>query len=350
MVAPVTGPFVAYPSEPFADLYRKWYRQKPPYTLPLEFRYYRYYGFYRYSGKYGSGSGKQADLGSNSFSKRTQAQNQAYSVAYDRLRSKVNDKAGWAENFAQINKTRESLVGRCVQLANFTKALRRGDFVRAARTLRTPVPSRVSNRKAVSQNFLEYEYGIKPLISDIQSSWSILTSDPDWKLVKGRGRSTVSENWSSYSSGSGTIVSIIDTPSAFVDVSCQCYVRVVNPNLYLANQLGILDVALPWKLIPFSFIVDWFVNVEQVLSSVTDWYGLAVDRPHRTVFWKGSDVRTYSRSGSSDYLYSTLNRNFCEVDRYLDIPSPNLVIKAFKGFSVERGAQAIALVLSVLGK
>lgn len=354
MVAPITGPFVSYPSYPYSDSFRLTYRQKPPFTEPLKFRYYRYYGFGTWTQQDGnvftSGSGKQANYGSASHSDIQRHIGAAYSRAYENLKGSIGDRAGWAENLAQIQKTRVTINDRCFQLAKFVKLLKKTDFVGAAKALRTAVPSRVSNRKAISQNFLEYEYGVKPLISDLQTSVGILLSDPGWRRVVGRGTSRAFISKVISTSGYNFTSISVDSAVATISYRVGGMVRVTNPNLYLANQLGIIDIALPWKLVPFSFVVDWFINVEQVLSSVTDWYGLALQKPQRTLFMRGFRSSNLNQYGNNYYYSSVLTRTFAEMERFLDIPSPTLVLKPFKGFSVRRGAQALALVLSTLGR
>lgn len=364
MVAPITGPFSKFPTEAFADNYRQGYRQKMPIDRPLAYRMYRYYGQRKSTSWNQSGFISQTTIKDTGNSMSSipgyAARNQhAYNQAYERLRASVSDRSGWAENIAQINKTRESIIQRSVQLANVAVALRKGRFDKVARILRTPKPSGVSNRKAAAQNFLEWEYGIKPLISDLETSMKILTSEPDVKWVRGSGRANhylysrtfTSKNYGGYQLD-------VTRREGYVGYTLRTGVRITNPNIYLANQLGLIDLALPWKLFPFSFIVDWFVNVEQVISSVSDWYGVSLIHPHYTVYKRGS--HNIESSGltvtqqSPVQLYTASNGSLratqLEVDRVLGIPSPNLVIKPFKGFSLERAAQAVSLVLAVFGK
>lgn len=353
MVAPVTGPYVTYPSNPYTDSFRRWRRQKPPYDIPLEFKFYEYYGKGVTGGSGGYSVGKQATLSSANFDKSRQ-QDHAYNVAYSRLQSMMGERSGWAETFAQINKTRSTINGRALQLARFVSALRRFDIKRAERILRSPAPYSVSRRKGVAQNWLEWQYGIAPVLNDFQNSMSTLVNtDFGFQFLKGRGKSSTYYNTHSYSSSpDGSWARANDVATAQVTVTCRTRARITNPNLFLANQLGILDTALPWKMIPFSFVVDWFINVEQVLSSVTDWYGVQLQYPHRTIFWKGSGLKTSSTwvKSSQYYSWSSLDRSFCEVDRIMGLPSPKLVMKPFKAWSIKRAANAIALVVSVLGK
>lgn len=366
MAAPVTGPFVADQDYPFASLTRRIHRQAMPVDRPLPYTMYYYYGKRTetqcYSGACTTTHTKAPNFGLLNDSEGAKKLVACRNLAYERLKAQLSGSAGWAENLAQIGKTRRSIVERSVQLATFATALRKGRFGEAARVLRTPVPSGVSNRKAVSQNFLEFEYGWKPIFQDIVESADILTSFPAiHQRIVGRARDRISRLSKSFSftDNSSFTQSLFSSTvtSGFVGVHLQTIATVTNPNLFLANQLGIIDFALPWKLIPFSFVVDWFVNVEQVLSSVSDWYGVTLQDSFTTNFTRGNenDV-TRNRywvkpSGSLDNSFDKdFDKECVELLRTLGISGPTLAMKPFQGFSIRRGAQAIALVLNVLGK
>lgn len=276
--------------------------------------------------------------------------------AYSRLQAELSDKAGWAENVAQFGKTREGVVNRCVQLATAASAVKKARFREAARILRVPVPSGVSHRKAVSQNFLEFEYGWKPLISDIDASLEILTSDPGQRMIRSRSRDNLTYLTRTNTGNSLSGSTRTERANCAIDVRMGALVRVTNPNLFLANQLGIMDVSLPWKLLPFSFVVDWFVNVEQVLSSFTDWAGVSLQRQYTNTYSNGTHS-VYSLSWfpvigvpGGGWTESKTEDARVELERTTTITGPTLQVKPFKGFSLQRGAQAIALVLAVLGK
>lgn len=249
---------------------------------------------------------------------------------------------------------------RLVQLWRFANHLRRGRFSQAASTLRIPKPEKVSHAKAMSKNFLEYSYGWAPLFSDIHSSCKILTSDPGSRRVKGKAR----ESWSDVSAvrGSDSSGSYFNRSHQKCDltITTRAVVRITNPNVFLADRLGLIDPALPWKLLPFSFVVDWFVNVEQVLSSMTGWLGVELTHPHYTEFATGflnqesitnfNQVNPWDGSVFGAWTRNQRNIRAVSMKRVLGLPSPELVIRPFEGFSLSRGLQALSLVIAVLGK
>lgn len=352
MVAPVVYAGYSSSEGPYSHTDRDRFTQSKPYNVPAPYRVTRVTGVDRLSNSEGFDSGfvKNVSFGRNSFTDYALHHAATYNAAYEKFRGMISDSAGWAENIAQAGKARTMFVNRAVQLAQFATALKHHRFGDAARILRTPTPSRASNKKAVSQNFLEYEYGLKPIISDLHGTMQVLTSDPGLRKIKASRMTIMRDDYSTY------ILGGFDTQKAVcrLAITLRSGVRVTNPNLFLANQLGLTDLALPWKLIPFSFVVDWFVNVEQVISSVTDDFGLTLVEPHWTWFTR-SDLRKftytpYESMGIQHSTSSTRNQVAVEMLRSTGIPGPTLIIKPFKGFSVQRGAQAIALVLAVLGK
>lgn len=361
MVLPVTGPINSFPSEPFADNFRAKNMQTMPVDRPLPYRMYRYYGTSHVTswvnGVYTSNPPtKDTSFSLNTLPEYSQVRNATLNQALARLRSKAGETAGWAENLAQMDKTRKMVVDRAVQIANVVTAIRLGSFGAAARALRTPIPKNVSRRKGVSQNFLEYEYGVKPLISDLQDAMGALVgTEFEDRPIMGRARGPVGSLVKTFTSSSSFTSRAIDVRRGDVHIQARAMLRITNPNLFLANQLGLIDLALPWKLIPFSFVVDWFVNVEQCISASTAWYGCQLLHPHLSEFTKGSrDYFFFQNStfpnGNTSGQETKIKQEQMTFDRTMGIPGPVLQVKPFKGFSLERGAQALALVLSVLGK
>jgi hypothetical protein len=363
MALPVTGPFTKYPSGSFEDNYQRGYRQKMPIDRPLEYKFYSYFGKFKtvsWSGStttYGIWT-KEANFSLQTDPSYNRLRTHALNMAYEKLRSKAMDTAGWAENLAQINKSRKMINDRAVQLGKFVTALRKGRLDHAARILRTPTPSDVSHGKALAQNFLEYEYGVKPLVRDIQNSLQIITSEPFERRIRSQAHERIQKlvrSSSAFGSNPKYVAVQKETTDGFIQVRLGATFRVTSPNLLWANQLGLIDLALPWKLMPFSFVIDWFVNVEQVLSSLTDWYGVVLLDSYTSEFAKGFYTKSYFQNASYTHGhnegYSTSwDKESVNFDRTLGIPSPTLIMKPFKGFSLNRGLQAVSLVLSVFGK
>lgn len=358
MALPITGPTNVFSTYPFGDAFQRRYKQARPYNLPLNYEMYNIYGCRVDDRPSGITRTKEATFDPYNHPQASYLFTAAANRAYERMRSKLVSQSGWAENLAQIGKTRLMVNQRATQLASIAVAIRKGRFKDASRLMRTPIPSGVSNRKAVGQNFLEWEFGWKPIFSDLVSSLDALTSFPDIDMpIEGKSSERLNTVLRTSSSAPGQSLSSVDATNAVYHVRMGATVTITNPNLFLANQLGVIDFALPWKLLPFSFVVDWFVNVEQTISSISDWYGVQLQHQYTTRFAKGTRKvvtrNTFWNTGTGvvyDWLYRDFERDGVHIVRVPSISYPVLIVKPFKGFSIQRGAQAISLVLSVLGK
>lgn len=129
-------------------------------------------------------------------------------------------------------------------------------------------------------------------------------------------------------------------------------VIVTNHNYHLANKLGFTNPVLTaWQMVPASFIADWFVNVGQVLASLTDFEGLTfintgtaqrveITASARGVTWDGWS------SGSTvlvrqDGTATLLNRNPG------NFPRPRLEARMLDKLSLTRAATSIGLLVEI---
>lgn len=65
-----------------------------------------------------------------------------------------------------------------------------------------------------------------------------------------------------------------------------------NPGLRQLNGLGLLNPALLWwELLPYSFVVDWFLPVGDVLTSLTA--GIGMDGVVGGLVYENEHVETY---------------------------------------------------------
>lgn len=96
-------------------------------------------------------------------------------------------------------------------------------------------------------------------------------------------------------------------------------VRINNPNMWLAERAGTLNPAtVAWDLVPWSFAVNFFVNINQLVQSITDFAGLEFPSSSTTRAYKsnyaenltptsGSTVKPAFGNFSADYKFRTLD-------------------------------------------
>ena len=98
-------------------------------------------------------------------------------------------------------------------------------------------------------------------------------------------------------------------------------VKVENPNLWLAERAGLLNpAAVAWDMVPFSFIVNMFVNVGSLVNSISDFAGLTFVEPTKSVMIR--DTRVTTRTVQYPYVGSrTLMNQSFYLDRKVEGPS-----------------------------
>lgn len=188
--------------------------------------------------------------------------------------------------------------------------------------------------KSAGNRWLWYSYGVKPLISDIYNGMDVLTRPTPSTKVKGTG----SHSWDSGVGGD-----FYQTHRIFKSsVRCSAHVRVKNSNLWLANQLGLINpVQFFIEGIKLSFVIDWFSNLSQVVMQMTDFVGLEITRPMTT----SKHVLDYLQF-HPDYSMRMDSRRTI-LRRVQTLPTAKLTF-AYERFQWQRGLNAISLLLGVL--
>jgi hypothetical protein len=343
MVLPIRGPFeksaskfVPIPTGGNAQQmvqYRQWYTQKKPWNLPLPFFFQRYevLGTNAKNGHIP----ETGDAVPGSY--LTNGSTLSYSKAYNKLINRMGSQSQWAVNLAEQKQSMNMIVQRLTQLRDFTKAVRRANLVEAARVLSVGYDPKhrgpISKKKAWSNTWLEYHFGWAPLLDDI---WNAIDTFTDPHLSSDRPISGSGTERLQGKLNQWTYYEVHSTKMG-------CSIRVDNPNLHLASQLGLVNpLSVAWELVPFSFVADWFGNVGQVLSSYTDFAGLSQVNPYYTTLSSG---RYSTRYGVHPNTYDDFGLRVNAVRHPGPIPGPSLAVKPWKGLSPVRGLTAVSLLL-----
>ncbi|UUW21320.1 MAG: maturation protein [Sanya fiers-like virus 23] len=350
MVAPVSGLKTRYVVEkgPTSALGYKpdwlnwriyWYTQRRPYNLSLNYQIDRRQII---RAVYGSGGVQYASVSQNCYTWNSSIDAGAYNKAYQRFRDDVYTSASLAVSLAERKQSMDMIYKRSVQLLTFTRQLRRLDFRKAAKTLGLSKPpaglSRRKTAKAFANNFLEYHFGWSPLVKDIYDCVSVLESRiPPHRAT---GRATVEQSVPEFLSGNR-----YDKNHYLARCQLRADVRVDNPNLALATQLGVTNPAIvAWELVPFSFVVDWFMNVGDFLQSFTDFAGFQIMNPCKTT----KNVVTSSQRYNQVYPYvgmTVLAQSVFFLRMNGTFAGPTLRVRDPWVLSPTRAATAVALLI-----
>jgi len=293
-----------------------------------------------------------------------------HSRAYERLKSAIGSRAEVAVNLLEADRSIRMILGRTGQILKFARQLARGNLLGAASELRmASLPKGASTKHSFSRNYLEFHFGWSPLVQDIYSAvdhlQNPLKSTHLRVMVKDRGVVVPGSfveldepgNIHPFAHHSIQMHDWKGDPS----VSMGMEVAINNPNLYLANSMGLVNPAtIIWELIPYSFVVDWFLNVQQFLAQGTDFLGLTVMNPWTTrsvkaestwkytgeyhyftwVFPEGQEAYQYRTDGSFHHEYKAL---LTWMVRSLGVSGPEFHVRPYKVWGWRRAASAVSL-------
>lgn len=267
----------------------------------------------------------------------------------------MKDTAGMAVNLAQRRQAIDMIAHRAGQLTSFVRNLRAGRIGKALDAVgleRHSTSVRVKS-KGFANQFLELHFGWEPLIKDIYSAVNILQDGVPPSKIRS----------SSSGKASGVVVELNDSFSRIerewsdiIGWRIGADVFVSNPNLFLANQLGLVNPALvAWDVIPYSFVLGWFVNVEQFLAQFTDFWGVTVVNPYIAFLWtRNTRKREWQKNWPAyptpnTILYRDYRFQRTQADRVPgSIPGPTLRVRPPWVVSPVRGLTAISLLLQKL--
>lgn len=343
MVNPVTGPFTRaiydppYGASQGRDFYRYqvWHRQKPPFDKRLEYEVRHIVTLYRSGDTLKAMNAWTGQSGASLY-------DPVYNRAYSKLLSKIGDSAEWGAGIAEARGAIKMIADRVTQLVSFTRNLRKRRWAAAARGLgvdvRKPPPGwkRQPAAKRVASGYLEYSFGWVPLVGDIYAGIEVLQSP--FKTTRVNARSADSIEWGipppgAYSPG----LRVFETCK--VQLTTDLYVS--NPNLRLASQMGLLNPAsVAWELVPFSFVVDWFVNVSDIIGSMTDFAGLTLLNPATTSIADRQVHRYWS-----NYSWTSGFRSYFQT-RKTGINTPFLTFGVAK-FGLKQASYALSLLVQL---
>lgn len=216
-------------------------------------------------------------------SRGTGGENEALLLAASSL---TDSTAQWGESLAELSQTGKMVLKRGTQIASIAKALRRGDWKKLSEMIRGDVPNRVTRlppSKRLANGWLEIEFGWKPLVQDVYAAIDLYRSSVvKGQAVKTNRRYAVKGGFNDYPWQNANILADTTYPWAHriltsgANASAKMYAEVSNPTLRTLNQLGLANPALiGWQLLPFSFVVDWFLPISNILSYMTATAGLS---------------------------------------------------------------------------
>lgn len=287
---------------------------------------------------------------------------------YGRMVKKVNgESSSLGIALAQWKQSWGMVMSRTATLLGAAQALGTGNLPKFAKKLKIRLkpktvkkywrPNRqrqlkrqreMERRKRVAKDaaslWLEYSFGWAPLAGDIFNAFTTLEEPLPIDSYYARARETAPIRWVGATS-----------LQHFTYLEWRCDVALSNPNLYLANQLGLVNIGeVVFDAIPFSFVLDWFTKCQTWIRSWTDFIGLSVTNSTMVTRYRGSYlVRQWNRDSPDPgvTIISQFERKGGEL-RPLPIWSMDNVGATFKddGDLNFRSLNAMSLLTQILSK
>lgn len=190
-------------------------------------------------------------------------------------------------------------------------------------------------------------------MKDIYDACQVL-SDPfkSFHVEAGKTGSLPDTDATNTSVNDGTWQRIITRKGGYSQtIKLQADLVITNPNLAMISQFGLANpLAIAWELVPFSFVLDWFVNVGDYLSSLTDFVGVELKNASTTTFttYAGTYIRTEipNSPSANNRVVATWNSQKVSCTRRLGLGGgPSIRFRAPKPWSIRRGLAAASLLM-----
>lgn len=271
---------------------------------------------------------------------------QTVNKALYRFTSKVrSNSSSLGVTLATAGQARDMIVDRAVKLNSIMDAkLSELTRKRSRRQRHNQIKNFAMGR---ASDYLEWVFGWLPLVHDIEDALGVLGDDFPTRYVSAKATATV------VSSGSFTGSSYAYDSWIRTEFQIRCsisgFVSVSNPNLFLANRLGLLNIpGVAWDVIPWSFVVNMFTNMGQIVNSITDFVGL--DMTDCSTTRSGIATRTHKcAAGSAPGQYPTQGyaQSVCtEVIKYRTLGTPVPTFQ-WRAKELDMGLASIAIALLV---
>lgn len=265
-----------------------------------------------------------------------------------------------AQFFAERRQTAELFASTANRIASAVRSLKKANLKGFMQSLslsgtearsvaatwrqveRTPASKRIAN------HWLEYVFGWVPLLDDVKGAAELLAaravSDVPKGSITGQGRALMT-----YASNNGTIAQnlLYRTKVRYV-----CHVDLEDEAKMLLSQTGISNpLLLAWELVPYSFVVDWFLPVGNYLESLTAFDGFVFKQGTRANTIEAESERWYLNPESNGIARCSNKGRLYERTVLGSFPTAQLnFVNPLGGNALKRFATSMALLRQLFGR
>lgn len=349
MAPPIVGPTSSVISSDAHYDKKVMWRQARPFDRVLP--YERHYCTARKVGGSAVFGVKAPAINPASDPRYTTLYNQALSRAYERLRGKLGDRTEVGLYLAESVQSVSMIKKRLSQAGKLILQIDRRDLEGARKTMGlSGLPPTWESTKARTKSFadlfLEAQFGWMPLVTDIYSALDVLSNQQSASFISGTAE--IPFKWIDKTGGAYTSSDTRHTGVCRVRIGAR--VEYTNRNLDTLNRLGLVNpITFAYNRIPCSFVANWFFNVEQMCSLMTDFIGLSLTWTYTTHSWLCRKTHSSSNSYPGSAWAIAGEGEGVYVKRTAGLTYPTFTVKPFN-LGLSQAATAAALVTQRLVK
>ena len=202
----------------------------------------------------------------------------------------------------ELGSTVNTLADLVSRIANSLRYAWRGQFGRASRTLAN---GGKGTTKGAANDWLQYQYGVAPLIKDAYALQELIKDGLRKKgeFIKAEGFSARDYDpydvWSRGSHDPYTGWKELElVGSARAWARTVVFMEISNESLYHLSSLGLANpLVIAWELTTLSFVTDWFLPIGNFLAGLTAPLGTTFARGFVDKVFEADIMSAYVRGG-----------------------------------------------------
>jgi hypothetical protein len=210
---------------------------------------------------------------------------------------------------------------------------------------------------AAANAWLQWQYGLKPLISDVNNIIAGLKKKVRHDRKTTRASLNESQQklvFAEFRRGDGFWYDVVVQTTDFLSIRGMSIDEVYND---IGSNIGFTSkglITLPWELVPYSFVADWFANVGDYLGAIapafttTQLGSCMVSKRVNVAHFSLENMQLVGSIGSSLEMVKPMTGRYSVYQntssRSPGLPSPSVALKVGNPFkSVERALSGLSL-------
>lgn len=197
-----------------------------------------------------------------------------------------SQKVNIAQFFAERKQTISLIADSAAKIAGFINRLKKGDIIGAGKALGSRPSRRIrrnyrelrtqSVRDATADAWLAMQYGWKPLLSDVYGAVELLVERAsDIQRFMAKSKAVRSDDRVHLQNAESALMRWRITQKTKITVKYTFMFDVEQAALAGQGRMGLTNpLQLAWELVPYSFVVDWFLPIGNALSNLDATIGL----------------------------------------------------------------------------